>query len=161
MNDKDESVKDLVLRLRNENKVVFHTIEGLASVDIDEFLKQPIEGVLYDLNRLPEVVLSNIEDPKWVNDFAVFLVIKRQSARIAMLESQLAWIPVSERLPERQGNTELGVRYLVLYEGIYADVCVFFPTNKTWFREGVDKTAYVTHWLPEPPHESRIQEAQK
>jgi hypothetical protein len=82
--------------------------------------------------------------------------------RIAMLESQLAWIPVSERLPEAPNGTQLGVRYLVLYAGYYHDICVFWPHNKTWTRNDEDKTEDITHWrpLPEPPHECRIQEAQ-
>jgi hypothetical protein len=82
--------------------------------------------------------------------------------RIAMLESQLAWIPVNERLPEAPNGTQLGVRYLVLYAGYYHDICVFWPHNKTWTRNDEDKTEDITHWrpLPEPQHECRIQEAQ-
>lgn len=41
-----------------------------------EFIKQPIEGMLYDLNRNEVTVLTLIEDPKWVNDYAVSKVIQ-------------------------------------------------------------------------------------
>jgi hypothetical protein len=60
---------------------------GLASANIDEFIKQPLDGILYDLNRLPEVVLTFIDDPKWVNDYAVYLVIKRLKEKLDELEN--------------------------------------------------------------------------
>ena len=94
-----ENIKDLVLRMRDENKVVITWVEGMLSMDLDEMLdNQPIEGVLYDLNRLPEVALTFMEkDIKWVNDFAVSMVITRlhercvaKDARIAELEEQLS-----------------------------------------------------------------------
>ena len=72
-----EEIKKLVLECEKKNEIVFMTIEGFASMDIDDFLKQPIEGILYDLNRLPEVVVGFLDDPKWVNDYAVYLVIKK------------------------------------------------------------------------------------
>ena len=74
---KEENLKNFVLENEKENRIVFLGFGGLMSADIDEFLKQPLEGILYDLNRLPEVVLTFIDDPKWVNDYAVYLVIKK------------------------------------------------------------------------------------
>jgi hypothetical protein len=53
--------------------------------DLDEFIKQPADGILYDLNRLEETALTFIDDPKWVNDFAVALVIRKLKE---MLESE-------------------------------------------------------------------------
>ena len=43
---------------------------------LKEFLKQPAEGILYDLNRSEVVVLQFIKDQKWVNDYAVAKVIR-------------------------------------------------------------------------------------
>lgn len=73
-----EELQDLVLKRKAEGKIVLAVDDGsLRSVDLEEFIKQPIDGILYDLNRLPEVVLTFIDDPKWVNDYAVYLVITK------------------------------------------------------------------------------------
>jgi len=56
------------------------TPDGPAVANLDEFIKQPAEGILYDLNRGREVVLMFIDDPKWVNDYAVGLVIDKLKA---------------------------------------------------------------------------------
>jgi len=67
--------------------------------------------------------------------------------QVVDLEEKNRWIPVSEKLPERT-NGSLGERYLVLYGDYYAEVCVYAPADRKWFREGVEKTKYVTHWKP-------------
>ena len=85
----NEKVKELILQKAKEGKIVFATFEGLMSADINEFVKQPADGILYDLNRLPEVVMTYIDDPKWVNDFAVQLVIKKLYANWQAAEHRL------------------------------------------------------------------------
>jgi len=77
MSDEKQELKELILAKAKEGKVVFATFEGLIAADLNEFIKQPADGILYDLNRLPEVVLTFLDDPKWVNDFAVSLVIRK------------------------------------------------------------------------------------
>ena len=72
-----EELSAYVLEESRKGNVVFNTGEGLAVAPLDEFVKQPAEGILYDLNRAPEVVLTFIGDPKWINDFAVSMVIRR------------------------------------------------------------------------------------
>ena len=70
------------------------------------------------------------------------------TARIAELEAERRWIPVSERLPERDGF------YLVL-ENVnqvagYYHWCKVFGWNTDGGRTNIQS---VTHWmpLPEPP----------
>lgn len=77
-----ESVRDFILEESKKGNVVFMGLEGPMVAPLDEFIKQPAEGILYDLNRLPEVVLTFIDDPKWVNDFAVSMVIRRLRERL-------------------------------------------------------------------------------
>jgi len=86
MNDKE--VKKLVLENEKEGKIVCRTIEGFMTTDIDEFIEQPTEGLLYDLNRGRDVVVGFLNDPKWVNDYAVALVIARLKERIAEYASK-------------------------------------------------------------------------
>ncbi len=76
--EKKENLRNLVSQMEKEGKVVLTTIQGYVSMDLDHMINdQPLEGLLYDLNRLPETIWTFIDDPKWVNDYAVYLVIKR------------------------------------------------------------------------------------
>ncbi len=76
----EKTTKELVLEGRDEGNVVFLQHGGgylaVMSTPIDEFIQQPADGILYDLNRLEEIALTYIDDPKWVNDFAVALTIR-------------------------------------------------------------------------------------
>lgn len=68
-------LKDYVLKKKKEGKIVFRTFEGFGEANLEDFLAQPAEGILYDLNRDGATVLTFLDDPKWTNDFAVGLVI--------------------------------------------------------------------------------------
>jgi len=70
-----KELKDFILAESKKGNIVYASFEGLYSVPIDDIIKQPVEGLLYDLNRDVATVLTFIEDPKWINDFAVASVI--------------------------------------------------------------------------------------
>ena len=72
-----QSVIRLVTTEAMRGNIVISTHEGLKIIALDEFVQQSAQGILYDLNRLPEVALAFSDDPKWVNDYAVGLVIAR------------------------------------------------------------------------------------
>jgi hypothetical protein len=82
-----QEIKDLVLAEAAKGNVVFMTIEGPMAMPLEEFVQQPIEGILYDLNRLPEIVITFLDDPKWVNDYALALVITKLKADLKMAEA--------------------------------------------------------------------------
>ena len=96
--DKKEELKERILQKANEGKVVLMTFAGIMEVDLEEFIKQPTEGLLYDLNRDRVTVLSFLDDPKWVNDFAVGLVI----AKLKECYDQFGKPP--EQPPESKGE---------------------------------------------------------
>ena len=75
--EKFESFKDYVLEKEREGRIVILTWDGVKEANIDDFIKQPAEGLLYDLNRDKVTILTYIEDQKWVNDYACMLVIKK------------------------------------------------------------------------------------
>ena len=81
-----ESLKDLVLRRARVGDVIFRTHDDFRIAALDEFIEQPTEGLLYDLNRDRASVLSFIDDPKWVNDFAVSLVIERLKDKLSEID---------------------------------------------------------------------------
>ena len=72
-----KQLKTTILEERDKGNVVFWGLPGqLMVASLDRFLEQPADGILYDLNRLEEISLTFLDDPKWVNDFAVALVIR-------------------------------------------------------------------------------------
>ena len=75
-----EDIKKELLKKAQEGRVVLLTCDGLMEIDLDEFIKQPAQGILYDLNRGPATVLNFVNDDKWINDFAVGLVIGKLKA---------------------------------------------------------------------------------
>ena len=73
-----QELKERILAERAKGNIVFQALPGeFMSVPLEEFVKQPAEGMLYDLNRLEEIALTFIHEPKWINDFAVALVIRK------------------------------------------------------------------------------------
>lgn len=78
-----EDMRDFILKERDKGNIVVWGLEGkLMTMNLGEFIKQPAEGILYDLNRLEEISLTFIGDRKWVNDFAVALTIRKLKAQI-------------------------------------------------------------------------------
>ena len=84
--DINKSTKSIVLEEYKKGNIVFEGIEGLVVANLQECIEQPTEGLLYDLNRNKETVLTFIDDPKWVNDYAVAVVITELKSRITELE---------------------------------------------------------------------------
>ncbi len=69
--------------LRNEaekgNVCFFDMPDHIVKVNLNDFVKQPADGILYDLNRDQATSSAFISrgDTKWVNNFAVALVITK------------------------------------------------------------------------------------
>lgn len=64
----------------NEDKglVTIMGIDGLMSMPIDELIKQPTDGLLYDLNRdkITTITLGRDGNVRWVNDYAIALIVE-------------------------------------------------------------------------------------
>ena len=69
-------IKKLILDEYQKGNIVVAGFEGLQVMPLKDFIKQPAEGMLYDLNRNEAVILTFISDPKWVNDYASAQVIR-------------------------------------------------------------------------------------
>lgn len=83
---KEQELKELILKEYEEGNIVISSIEGFQGCPLVDFIKQPADGILYDLNRNESVVLTFIPDPKWINDYAVAKVIRALKNRIEELE---------------------------------------------------------------------------
>ena len=66
-----ESIRDKVISEWNKGNLVYADIEGLKSIKFEDFIQQPLDGMLYDINRDLATILTYIDDTKWVNDFAL------------------------------------------------------------------------------------------
>ena len=96
---KTNKLRELILQKQKEGKIVFMTLDGPMVADLEEFIKQPTEGILYDLNRDRATVLTLMEDRKWINDFAVGSVI-------AILKENLAAQVLHNNLGQEMGQNE-------------------------------------------------------
>jgi len=81
-----EEVKNEILKQYEQGNIVLATPFGLQGTILEHFIKQPVDGMLYDLNRCEAVVLTFIPDQKWVNDYAVCKVIRALKSKIDELE---------------------------------------------------------------------------
>lgn len=66
-----EDLKNMILDAWKDGYVVFASIEGLYKQKLEHFTKQPLEGMLYDINRDTATISTFLDEPKWVNDFAL------------------------------------------------------------------------------------------
>jgi len=80
-------------QLSNEygkGNIVYRDIEGFKSIPIKKFIKQPLDGILYDLNRLEEVILTHAPtNEKWTNDFALVKLLRHYHAENEKLRKQI------------------------------------------------------------------------
>jgi hypothetical protein len=83
-----ETLKDKILKEYEQGNIIVATHEGLASAKLEDIVKQPVDGLLYDLNRDEATILTFVEDPKWVNDYALSQVVRVLHNKVAELESK-------------------------------------------------------------------------
>lgn len=75
--------KEKILEEEKKGNVIIASMEGLSVASLKDIIKQPTEGLLYDLNRDRLTVLTIVENnPKWINDFAVCQVITALKSKI-------------------------------------------------------------------------------
>lgn len=85
----EKDIKEIVLNARKEGKVVIWAIDGLRSIPLEELVEQPVEGLLYDLNRLEEIIMTYMDSPKWINDFACAQVIRYLKNKLENTEEKI------------------------------------------------------------------------
>lgn len=87
---KDETLKEKVLAARKEGKVMMWVLpEQMMTAPVAEFVRQPADGILWDLNRGEECALSD-DSIRWVNDFAVAVTIRELVKQRDAAEAKLA-----------------------------------------------------------------------
>lgn len=69
-------MRDIILSEWEKGNVVFATADGLRECRFEDFIKQPLEGMLYDINRDAATVATFLDNPKWVNDYALTKLLR-------------------------------------------------------------------------------------
>lgn len=85
----NNDIKKLVLEEEKKGNVVYNTPFGLYSANLDTFLSQDTDSILYDLNRDFGTILAQIDDIKWVNDYALSKVVIELKKRLDEAEEDL------------------------------------------------------------------------
>lgn len=88
--NKQDLIK-FVQQKESEGLVVLASHEGLSTIPLVDLIAQPSEGILYDLNRGKIVSLTFLDDPKWINDYAVACVIDALKAQTEALKKEIAF----------------------------------------------------------------------
>lgn len=82
---------ELVKEQKEKGRVVYLAVDSVMSANVKEIVKQPAEGLLWDLNRDELTALSFMDEEgmiHWVNNFAVALVIKELKSQLTKLETE-------------------------------------------------------------------------
>jgi len=91
--EKRKNLSDLIFKKRKEEKVILATIDGFIECDLDSLVNnQPVDGLLYDLNRDLVTCLNWVEhsdDIVWVNNAASGIVIEYMSKQIDTLRAKI------------------------------------------------------------------------
>lgn len=77
---------------KDNNSLVVMTIDGPKKADVTKFSNQPLDGILYDLNRDVATIVTNAKKSKslrFINDLALVHLLEYYHNRIKELESQV------------------------------------------------------------------------
>ena len=79
-----DDLKSKVLEEYRKGNIVLTSAEGVMCMPFDTFISQPTDGLLYDLNKLEEVILSRAPGTglSWINEFAATKVIRALKEKI-------------------------------------------------------------------------------
>jgi len=85
----EEKLRDIVLKEYKNGNIVISDFDGIKTANLDEIMNQPLDGLLYDINRSEAVILTFIDDLKWVNDYALVKVVRRLHAELESLKKEM------------------------------------------------------------------------
>ncbi len=91
---------ELVLEERKKGNVVFLALEEVMSAPVKDIVAQPVDGLLWDLNRDEATALTFMDREgmiHWVNNFAVALVIRELKSQVGQLNTELELYKEAER----------------------------------------------------------------
>lgn len=83
-------LKQLVKDNNTEDKIVVVDLEGIKTYPLKDFVGQPAEGILYDLdiNECISYTTASTETLRWINQIATARVIKELKRQIDELNKK-------------------------------------------------------------------------
>lgn len=88
MDNIEKQIEDIYAKLK-EGKLLYIGLEGVYERPLDTIKIMKPDSFLYDINRLPEVIMTNAKaNPKsqrWVNDLALIFAFKQISSDYEIL----------------------------------------------------------------------------
>ena len=83
-------------KAKSESKILYQNEVGYIISSLEDMNKQDINGILYDINRLPEAIINskdkdiNKYNQRWVNDLALVELVKYYYHKCNDLQVKLA-----------------------------------------------------------------------
>lgn len=74
-----EELINIILKELDNGNIVFPTIDGLMKTSLLNFIEQPLEGMLYDLNHLKAVLLTRAryeDGVSWIQDLSLIKLLE-------------------------------------------------------------------------------------
>lgn len=71
-----QNIFDMQRKAFKEGKVLYNTCDGLMKANIEDLVNQPVEGLLYDLNRDETTIGIIFDEKKQMNELATISVLK-------------------------------------------------------------------------------------
>ena len=75
----NDRILEKISNHRHKGEIVIMTVDGIMVARIEDIIKQPVEGLLYDLNR-DDATLGTLfrtsGDMKYINDIAMANIVK-------------------------------------------------------------------------------------
>lgn len=93
----------------HKNGEISYMVDGerIMKARFEDFIDQPADGILFDLNRLPEVTMTLFKKSKssrWINDIAMAYVIKGLKDKIDGLEKKIDELKSNKQKPKETPN---------------------------------------------------------
>lgn len=93
MENKKTTFEDCVLDDEKKGYITIVSFDGFHTFNFEEFVKQPVDGLLYDLNMNKSTLLTFLADEnqqealKYVNQYAAARVIRKLKEEVDELKS--------------------------------------------------------------------------
>jgi len=91
-NEDSIDIKNLILNEYEKGNIVISDFDGLKTMPLKAIVEQHADGLLYDINRNETVILTFIDDPKWINDYASTKIIRELKKQLDEKE------PINQKL---------------------------------------------------------------
>lgn len=85
---KQELIASMIQDEFNNGNLCVITIDGIMKCNFEAFMKQPINGILYDINRSELTILADKSNHRWVNDFAAVKVIRELHRQLEIFKNK-------------------------------------------------------------------------